>query len=190
MSVNLDDLTDTLIARMSPPGTDLYPNSTPSQWFDRLVLSFWEVRLHGMLDTYEEDAASRGGPESFGEGIVTPINAPEGYDGGGGSFSTDPSWPDLSRDLQQLVVLWAAWQVTLVQFQNVKAAFTAKAGPVEYSESTSATILKGVLDALKEDIDRILYNLSSFGLSQNVQEFDAFIERDYNQHTGDAWWVR
>lgn len=186
MAVDLNDLVDNFKREVSPPGTDLYPDATDASWSGSLTDAFWEIRLYGFLAGFEEDAASRGGPVEFGEGIVTPIGAIDGYD--------DPTGyapgQDLPRDLQQLIILWAGWKVVLNQMQNLSSMFRAKAGPVEVETQHAASVLKTILDQLKNKIDFITANLSTFGVGTNVAAFDALVESTYNLTTGMAWWVR
>jgi hypothetical protein len=187
MTVDLNDLVDPLKNRVNPPGTDLFPDATDDTWFLSLQNAFWDVRLHGMLASWEENAAARGGPAAFAEGIITPIGQTDDtYDDATG-FDTNT---DMGREFQQLVVVWAAWRTTLTQFQNVRAKFRAKAGPVEFEEEQSASILKTILDQLRDEIKMILFNLSTYGLGDNAGVLDAVIERSYSMSVRDVWWVR
>jgi hypothetical protein len=185
MAVDLADLIEPLKREVSPPGTDLYPNAVDDEWFGALTDAFWEIRLYGFIPGYEENAAARGGPTEFSDGIVTPLNVTADYD--------DPTgWSDsdLARDLQQLVVLWAGWKITLTQMQNLSTTFRAKAGPVEFETQHAATVQKAILDTLRAKIDTILQNLSSYGASSSVVVLDAIVERTYSTATHDQWWLR
>lgn len=145
--------------------------------------AFWEVRLFGFLGGFEENAAARGGPVTFGEGIVTPTGvADDTYDDPTG-FSTAQ---DLGRDLQQLVVLWAGWKIVLNRLGSLNTTFRTKAGPVEFETQNAATVLKAVLDALKDRIDHVLNNLPA---RTSVAVFDAMIERSYGIAAQETWWV-
>lgn len=190
MAVDLGELTQDLIDKVSPPGTDLYPDSTEDDWARRLNQAFWELKLEGMLAGFEENIAARGGESIWSEGIVTPLKATLGYDDPSGFAGPDTTLPDITRELQQLVVLWAGWKVTIVQFQNLKAKFRAKAGNVEFEEETSAGVLKSLLDVMHEEIKTIMYNLSTFGVGRAAQIYDAVIERSYNLSVQEEWWIR
>lgn len=179
MSVDLADLTDSLKREVSPPGTDLYPDATDEEWEGHLRDAFWQGKMFGAFANFEENAAENsGGDSSFGEGIVTPVGAELGYD------TSD----DMVPELRQLVVLYAGYRVTLTSFQNVKAGFRTKAGPVEYEVQKSATLLKGVLDAIKEKIDTALAMLSD-NYSINYTVLDATIQRTYAMEAGTTWFV-
>lgn len=184
--VDLSDLIEALRAEVNPPGTDLYPGATSDDaWLLKLTNAFWECVLYGVIDGFVEDAYSRGADDpAWGPGVVTPVDAEEGYDDDGYVDGTD-----LSRELQQLIVLWAGWKVVLTQMQNVKTKLRTKAGPVEYEKEQSASVLKAVLDALKEKLDFIIDRLSSLS-ETNTTVFDGVIERDYSTYSDDTWWVR
>ena len=186
MAVDLGELTESLKSRVNPPGTNLYPDANDSQWLESLKTAFWEIRLAGVLADWTENYAVRGGPTEFGDGIITPLGETDAtYDDPSG-YNEDT---DIPRELQQFIVMWAAWNTTLAQFQNLTSSFKAKAGPVEFEESRSATILKSILDQLYGEIRRTLSNLSTYGGSTTVV-LDSVIERSYSLTSGETWWVR
>jgi hypothetical protein len=195
MAVDLGNLVDSLKREVNPPGSETFPNATDDDFIGNLTDAFWELRLFGMLEGFEENAAARGGPPSFVDAIVTPVGVYEGYD----QMATplpgvpDPGYApgvDLSRDLQQLIVLWAGYKIILTRFATLQSVFRAKAGPVEYEVQQAATVLKSLLDTLKGRIDAIMANLSSWGGGTDVTMLDNVIERSYAQAVGETWWVR
>lgn len=167
MAVELADLIDSLKREVNPPGTDLYPNATDDDWLGHLADAFWEARIMGFqpLIGFTVD------PDAF---TVDPITVGQ---------------PDLTRDFQQLIVLYAGYRITLTQFQNLNARFHAKAGPVEIEVEKSANTLKAVLDAIKQRIDIVLTRLSDVG-GTSVEILDAIIENTYTIATRGQWWVR
>lgn len=183
MAVDLQDLIDPLRREVNPPGSDLFPDAIDDDFLGALTDAFWELRVHGYLTGFEENAAARGGPAEFSEAIVTPTgetdpdyDEPSGYD-------TDS---DMGRDLQQLVVLWAGWKITLNRMGALQSVFRAKAGPVEYETQQAATLLRSVLDQLKLRIDAALDGLDA---GSDTTVFDAVIERSYAMAAGSTWWV-
>jgi hypothetical protein len=187
MAVDLNDLVDALKASVNPPGSDLYPDATDDEWVLRLSNGFWDAKIKGLFPSHEENAAARGGPVAYSDFIVTPTNPAEDYDSPTG-WNEDL---DLSREMQQLVVLWSAWRITLAKFQEITTTFRARApGPTEWEEQRSAQVLKAVLDSLKEEIAFILNNLSTYGSSGGAMIYDAVIERTYATAVGEVWWVR
>lgn len=164
MAVDVGDLVESLQREVSPPGTPLYPLATDDEWFGHLQDAFWEARLHGMLEAYTMDD----------NGQITPFDA--GAD-------------DIPRDLQQLIVLYAGFRIVLTSYQNVKSAFRAKAGPVEFETQQQGQLLKAVLDAIRSRINIVISRLSDVGES-NATVFDAVIERSYSIAAGDTWFVK
>jgi len=128
MSVDLANLIEPLQVEVQAPGGDAYANATDDDYLGALINSFWEIRLYGYLTSWEEDSASRGGPPEFVAGIVTPLNVDPTYDDPTGYSLVE----DLPRELQQLIILWAAWKIMLNNMATVNSVFRAKAGPVEY----------------------------------------------------------
>jgi hypothetical protein len=185
MSVDLANLVEPLQIEIQAPGGEAYANATEDDYIGALINAFWEIRLYGFLGGFEEDSASRGGPPEFTIGIVTPLKVDPTYDDPFG-FSTDQ---DLSRDLQQLIVLWAAWKIALNNMATINSVFRAKAGPVEYETQQAASVLTAVLDQLKTRIMYLIDNLPH-GAKAGTAVFDAVIERTYSQAVGDVWWVR
>lgn len=162
MAVDLSDLVPSLEREIQPPGTDLYPNVADAVWVGHLSDAFWEGRLHGLFAGYAES-----------DGLVSPTSGTT----------------DMSRDLQQLVVLYAGYRITLASYVNLNSSFRAVAGPVEYETQKSAQVLRAVLDALKERIGIALGRLSDLGGS-SVAVFDSVVERSYSLAVGATTWVR
>jgi hypothetical protein len=185
MAVDLFDLVDPLKREVNPPGSDVFPGATDDDWFGSLTDSFWEVRLYGMLEGWEENAAARGGPPQFTEGKITPVGAADDYDAPTG-YSTE----DLGRDLQQLIVVWAGYKIVLARMGSLNTLFRAQAGPVQYETQQAASVLKGLLDTLKARIDEIIRNMSTWGSGTKVAALDAMVERSYSQAMHETWWVR
>lgn len=185
MAVDLGDLIDRVKNSADPTGT-LYTELDDNAWITKLVNSFWEIRLNGMFLGHEENAAARGGPAVFADAIVTPLGVAEGYDEPNGWASSD-----LPPEHQQFIVVWASYKTALIAFQNLKARFRAKAGPTEFEEENSATMLKAILDQLYDEIKRILANLSDYGIDRSgALVIDSVIERSYSTAVGDTWWVK
>jgi hypothetical protein len=164
MAVDLGDLVESLQREVNPPGQNLYPDATENEWIGHLADAFWEARLHGMLQGYIVDPAF----------TIVPL---------------DTSAPDMGRDWQQLIVLYAGFRITLTEFKNTQSSFHAVAGPVEIEVQKASNVLKGVLDAIKSRIDIVLRRLSDVGAT-SVAVFDAVIEQTYDIATREQWFVR
>lgn len=184
MAVDLANLVDALRRETGPLGTDNFPTATDDDFIGALTDAFWELRLYGWFVGYEEDAAARGGPVRFGPGIVTPTGATTTYDDPDGYSTTD-----LSRQMQQLIVLWAGWNVVINRLAALNTMMRAKAGNVEYERQNSASTLKALLDHLKDRIDYVLTTVRS-GDVTTVTVFDAVVERSYSLASGETTWLR
>ena len=164
MAIDLGNLIESLQREVSPPGTDLFPDATDDEYFGYLQDSFWEMKLDGIepFDNYTED----------GNGIVTPIDGDT----------------DLSRDLQQLVVLYGGIRIVRNAMRNINTLFRTKAGPVEYETQQSAQVLKSILDDLAERRNFILNRLSDIG-AVDATYVDMVAQRDFSMGNSNAWWV-
>lgn len=164
MAVDLYDLIDPLKRDVNPPGIDLFPGSTDDDWAGRLADAFWDAHIHTELfDSYRAN-------DDF---AVEPITV-------GGD--------DLSRELQQLVVAYAAYRVIRTLLLNIKTSFRAQAGPVEFETQQSAQLLRDLLRDRQDDMKRIVDLISSQDVTP-VYYFDAVIARDTSLRDGDTWWL-
>lgn len=161
MAVDLGDLVESLQREVNPPGSDLFPNATEDDYLGNLQDAFWEARLDGMLAGYEErDAIVSSGFELVGDDYV----------------ALDEN-DDLTRDLQQLVVLYAGVRIVRNHLRAVNTVFRSKAGPVEFETQQSATLLKAILDELKSKRNLVLQRLSDLGSAESFY-IDAVLERE------------
>ena len=160
--IDLSDLVELLQAEVDVPGVDSYPGALEDDWTNQLRSAFWELVLDGILSGYEEE-----------DGIVTPIAT-------GGD--------DLSKEMQQLVIMYAGIRIVRNKLLNAQSVFKAKAGPVEYQTEQAATVLKGVLDELVRRRNIILTRLSDVGGSPTYY-IDAVLGRSESLRYGDVTWV-
>jgi hypothetical protein len=141
MAVDLGDLLDPLTREINSPGVDSFPDATEDELIGHLSDAFWHIVLDGVtaFDDFTE-----------ADGLITNNTV-------GGA--------DLTRDLQQLIVLYAAHRIIRNQLKGFEN-FRAKAGPVEYETSQSANLLRDILADMNRRISIILTNLSEFGLAE------------------------
>lgn len=159
MAVDLEDLVEDFQAEITPLGGTIV--GTTAQAAARLKNAFWEARLQGAFANFREE-----------DGSIVPITGTE----------------DMPREHQQLLIIFAALNVALAKFQNAQSAFRAKAGPVEYETQQSATLMRAVLDALRQKLGTALsVVLDGVG---NTAVFDAVISRTEAIAYGDVWNVR
>jgi hypothetical protein len=88
--------------------------------------------------------------------------------------------PGLSGGEIALVVLFSAIRLIRVAMLNSTSSVTYKAGSAEYATTTSATLLKDILDDLKAQKNAVIALLSSGGTAQAGEAFamaDQFLIR-------------
>lgn len=161
ISVDLEDLVPTLRREVSPPNEDLYLDLADADLVGHLSDSFWEARLFGFFDNYDEV-----------EGIVSPISGTT----------------DLSRQDQALVVIFAGIRIIRNAVINKNTVFRTKAGPVEFETQNSATVLAEVLKQLQAKVTFIHEQLGSLGAVTDYY-IDGLAARDASLRRGDtSWW--
>jgi len=158
MAVVLADLVPSLKREVQSPGTDTYPLADMDDWQGYLADAFWEVVLLGIIDgTVFEEANFE----------VTPVTS-------GGD--------DLGRDYQQLLVLWAGARVVSSKILEYNSTFRAVAGPVEFEQQKSASVLTAVLERIQKRLDDILEHLPNNVNTNAVTYFDVISERTRYSH--------
>jgi hypothetical protein len=150
MAVDLADYVDSLKREVIPMGTNLFADVNEDVWIGHLSDAFWEARLDGFLTGYVADA----------DGVVTP----------------ESGTTDLDRRYIALVVLYAGIRVLRNRILNMNTGFRAKAGPVEFEQQNSATMLAEMLKQLRATKDRILDELDE-AEATSVLYLDAFSTR-------------
>lgn len=138
MAVALSTLVRPLELAVNPPGADLFPDATETEWIDRLANAFWDARIEGFLTDYTLDELD-----------IVAVTA--GAD-------------DMPRDLQQVVVFFAAFAAVAQQLRSLRTSFRAKAGPVEFETQQSAAVLAELQKSLEARYQRLLDRLSDQGL--------------------------
>lgn len=159
-TIDLSDLIDFLKAELNVPGSDSYPDATNAEWALQLSTAFWEVVLDGLISGYKEV-----------DGIISP----------------ESGTTALSREMQQLVVFYAGVKVVRNQLRDLKTAFRAKAGPVEFETQQSAQVLKTLLDELTRRRNFLLHRLSDAGTSE-THYIDIIVERENSINNGLTYW--
>lgn len=161
MAVDLGDLVEPLQAEVSPPGSNLFPESTDDDWIIRLQNGFWTARLDGILSGYTEED---------------------------GEITTDNGGADMPRDLQQVVVLYAAYNTLLNQIRSQGTKFRAKAGPVEYETQNSATMFNALLEEISNRRNILISQLGALGIIPSYY-IDNVIARSASIGYGTTWFI-
>jgi len=158
MAVELRDFVESLKREIEPPGTELFAGVTEAQWVGYLADAFWEARLDGFLVGYATDEGASG------DVSIVPVQS---------------GAPDLDRRWVALVVLYAGVKVLRNRILNMNTTFRAKAGPVEFEQQNSATMLAEMLRQLKATKDRIVDDLDVH--HSGVLVLDAYSTRLYSR---------
>lgn len=152
MAVDLSDYTDALKREINPPGVDLFSSMTPAQLTAYLSDAFWEASLDGFINSWTCDE----------DGLVTPLAT-------GG--------PEFSREGVSLVILYAGIRMLRNKILNTNTQFSAKAGPVEFQQQNSATMLVEMLKQLSATKTRLLTQIvNEEALDVSI---DAYSTRSY-----------
>lgn len=161
MAVDLSDLVENLKREVNAPGLDQFPDATDAQYLGNLQDGFWETVLDGAILGYTE-----------ADGIVTPKSGTT----------------DLARELQQLVIFYAGARILRNQLRDIKSSFRAKAGPVEFEQQQSASLLTAIL---KDLMDRRLALIDQLATPQNrnTYVFDGVRARAAAIREGSTIWV-
>lgn len=162
-SLDLSDLIPNLLRETTPPGGDLYPTATEDQLLGFLQDGFWEARLDGFLLPWAEN-----------DGIVTPVTVGQ---------------PDIPRDLQQIVIMYAGMKLVRTAILNTQTLFRAVAGPVEFETNTSATVLRELLKELQDRRERLILRLADAGIPPYFVYIDGVFARDLSLRIGNSFWV-
>lgn len=161
MAVDLGDLVQYLEAEVSPPGNDLFADTEDDEWITRLANGFWNARLDGLLAGYVE-----------ADGAVTPTSGDT----------------DMSRELQQVIVFYAAYDTILLALRSLNTTFRAQAGPVSYETGQSAQVLRDIANALREKRNLLLSRLSDIGATSDYV-IDAIIARQDSMLNAASYWT-
>lgn len=162
-TVDLAELVPDLEGSLTIPGSvSKYSGASEEQWITKLKNGFWDAYNDGLISGFVCDE----------DGLVSPIK-------GDASFT---------RDLQQICLLYAAMNVVQNELMQMKTAFRAKAGSVEYETQQSAQLLKGLLDSFLQQKGLVLKRLSDLGAVDSYY-IDGVANRDRAVRSGLVNWV-
>jgi len=139
----------TLIADLIPmfnreiniPGDEQLPGISAGQKIGYIEDGFWDVRLSGMLSTFEVED---------GLDLVPP-----GI--GGKNYFTDGATKaeDLEKKFWMLIVIFGGFRLLRLKIMDLAVNFTADAGPASYEQQASATVLRAILANLQGRIQEL-----------------------------------
>ena len=152
MAVELSDYTESLRRAITPLGSTKYADVSDDVLTDYLTDAFWLGRLDGFYTGYTANE----------DGTVTPI---------------EPTDPEFDRAWVSLVILYAAVSILANQILATNTRFSAKAGPVEFEQENSATVLSEMLKQLAAAKQRIIDQMLDASNPSSVYLIDAYSTR-------------
>lgn len=156
MATLITDLRDSLKREINPPGFEQFADISGSQLDGYLEDGFWEARLAGILSSYTM---------INGDDLTPAGNATDRYIVVEGSTYPDDSTTDLPEHLEMLVVILAGFRLLRSKIMSLATNFRAQAGPVEYQQESSATVLRALLSSLQDRVKelKIIYSTEFSG---------------------------
>lgn len=168
MATNITEMIDVLTREVNPPGFEQFPDALPSDFLGYIEDGFWEGRLLGFLPAYTV----------VDGGDLTP---PES-----GTFITNDDEDDLPEEFQSLIAILAGFRLLRAKALNLAQSFRAQAGPVEYQQEVSATVLREILRSLERRIEELktlhsdtLGESAFFYMDGALQREQALVEQLY-----------
>lgn len=162
--VALDTLVDALQVAVNVPGATTVTDDDDG-WTIRLANAFWTAYLDGFFQPWLLNTT--------GDTIV-PVT-----DGGA----------DMPRQFQQIIVMAAAMDVLEMRAINLPNSKTAKAGPLESSQSTAATTINQILAARRADLVRLRNELIGSPFITGTYVIDSVIARNESIADGLTEWL-
>lgn len=160
MAVDLSVLIDSLKRSINPPGVDTF-DAADSVYLGYLSDAFWELRMLDMLSDYTES-----------NGIIVSMT--------GGD--------DIGREMQQLILLFAAITIVTNELKLAETVFRAKAGPLEFETQKNGALLRDILAELQRR--RVIAETALFDIGAVSDVYiDSVVGRSGGTYGG-TWWVR
>lgn len=158
MSTAIADMREMLKREINVPGFPQLPGISNSQIDGYIMDGFWEARLMGVLADYTQ---------TDGTELATPV--PSIY------HTRDEA--DLPPEYQMLVIIVAGLRLLRMKALNLATSIRAQAGPVEYEQQVSATVLREILQSFERRLSLLfgIYNDALGGAA--FRYFDGELQR-------------
>ena len=173
MATEIIDLRPSLKREINPPGFEQYPDIGSSELDGYLLDGFWESKLLAMLSSYTVIA---------GEDLDTPQAGKTFFITTGSTDDTADT--DMADHIQMLVVIFAGFRLLRTKALNLATNFSAKAGPVEYEQQVSATVLRAILQSLERRLDQLKLLYSDEIGDTTIYYMDSVFQREYAMISG------
>lgn len=159
MTIDLSDerYINSLKRTITPLGATTFDAIPDDTWVGYMTDAFWTARLDGFMQGFTADE----------DGQIDPVDG------------TD----DLDQKYIALIVLYAAITILRNQILNMNTSFRAKAGPVEFEQQNSATMLTEILKELRAAKAQVLLEIDEIQSgyhSSNVEMLDIVSSRIFS----------
>ncbi len=144
MATIITDLRASFKREINPPGEEQFPDISNVELDGYILDGFWESFLLDMLQGFEVIA---------GDDLDTP-------DVGQTYFITagdtdDTALTDLPVQFQMLIIILAGFRLIRMKGITLATNFSTKAGPVEFEQQISATVLRHILASLERRLQEL-----------------------------------
>jgi hypothetical protein len=151
-SVDLEELIPDILVELNVPGGEVYAAVSGDEWVARLRNGFWNAHLDGLMNGWTEL-----------EGFVSRLN--------------DPSADAMTRDQQQIIIIYTAMNAIKNNILSLNTAERYKAGSVSFEVERSYQIYKSVLEDMSKRLERILERLSDANIIPPTYYIDTYAAR-------------
>jgi hypothetical protein len=171
MATSTVEIVPMLDREINTAGVEMLPDVTNTQLSLYVEDGFWDVKLGGMLTGY----TVVDGPDVV---AATPPTS--------GRWITDASTKaeDLPQEYWMLVTIFAGARLIRNKIMNLALSFSAKAGPAEYEQQASATVLRAILDQLNKRAQELKTQYSDDFGGAGMSYMDGVLQAGYSQLAG------
>lgn len=160
MATLVSSLRDMLRREVNVPGFEQLPDLSNTELDGYISDGFWEARLIGLLSDYTL---------TDGTEMATPL---------GSVIKLTSDGSDLPEYFRILVVIVAGLKLIRLKALNLAVSIRAQAGPVEYEQQISATVLRAILESLERRVAFLQVNYSDLLGAGPFVYFDAELQRE------------
>lgn len=160
MATTIASMRQALLREINVPGFPQLASINQGQIDGYIADGFWEARLLGLLSDYTL---------TDGTEFATPP---------GSVIKKASDDSDLPPEYQILVVIIAGLKLLRLKALDLAVSIRAHAGPVEYEQQISATVLRAILESLERRVAFLHANYSTLLGATTFIYFDAELQRE------------
>lgn len=144
MATNITDLRASFKREINPPDEEQFPDISNTQLDGYILDGFWESFLLDMLQGFEVIAGADLDVAVPGETFFITKGDTD-----------DTTLTDLPVHFQMLIVILAGFRLIRMKGITLATNFSTKAGPVEFEQQVSATVLRHILASLERRLQEL-----------------------------------